>query len=229
MRSQSLLRLILMTLLLLAIAVAATLLLSTEKGQEILHNPHRYQQNVRNWTQAHRIIGPLAFTVVFVIFGVLAMPLWWLCILAGAAFGLVGGVLMSQIAAALAAVAAASVSRFLMADWFHHRVESHVAKLKSLNEKLGRNGFLVVCVVRLSHFFPAGISNYAFGLTNMSLRDIALGTLIGGLPTAAFYAAVGTAMHPLSDWRYLAALAALNLLVVAIILVRYLRPRRGMD
>ncbi|HEY1628567.1 MAG TPA: hypothetical protein VGF52_01840, partial [Tepidisphaeraceae bacterium] len=122
MRSQSPLRLILMTLLLLAIAVAATLLLSTEKGQEILHNPHHYQQNVRNWTQAHRIISPLAFTVVFVIFGVLAMPLWWLCILAGAAFGLVGGVLMSQIAAALAAVAAASVSRFLMANWFHHRV-----------------------------------------------------------------------------------------------------------
>jgi uncharacterized membrane protein YdjX (TVP38/TMEM64 family) len=229
MRSTSRLRIILLMLLLIAIAVAVTLLLTTDRGQEILHNPHRYQQDVRNWTAAHRIIAPLAFTLVFVIFGVLALPLWWLCILSGVAFGLFGGIFMSQIAATLSAVAAASVSRFLLAEWFHQRIESHLVRLKSLNEKLGRNGFLVVCVVRLSHFFPAGISNYAFGLSPMSLSDIALGTLIGGLPTAAFYAAVGTSLHPLSDWRYLAVLAGLNLLVVGVILARYLRPQRGME
>ena len=229
MRSTSLLRLILFTLLLLAIAIAVTLLLTTEKGQEILHNPHRYQQDARNWTQAHRIIAPLVFTLVFVIFGVLALPLWWLQIIAGAAFGLIGGIAMSQIAATLAAVAAASVSRFLMAEWFHQHIESHLVRLKSLNEKLGRNGFLVVCIVRLSHFFPAGISNYAFGLSSMSMSDIALGTLLGGLPTATLYAAIGAALHPLNDWRYLAVLAILNLQVVSIILVRYLRPQRGME
>jgi uncharacterized membrane protein YdjX (TVP38/TMEM64 family) len=229
MRSRSLLRLILFVLLLIAVIIATTLLLTTEKGQEILHNPHRYQQAARDWTHAHRLIAPLAFTLMFVIFGVLALPLWWLCILSGAAFGLVGGIVMSQIAAALAAIAAASVSRFLMAEWFHQRIESHVARLKSLNEKLGRNGFLVVCIVRLSHFFPAGISNYAFGLSNMSMSDIFFGTLLGGLPTATAYAALGAAQHPLRDWRYLTALAVLNLLVVAVILIRYLRQNRDVE
>jgi uncharacterized membrane protein YdjX (TVP38/TMEM64 family) len=225
MRFQSLLRPILLTLLLIAIAIAVILLLTTEKGQEILHNPHKYQQDVRAWSSAHRVLAPLVFTLTFIVFGVLALPIWWLQILAGAAFGLVGGILMSQIAYTIAALAAASVARYLLSDWFHKRVESHVVKLRALDEKLGRNGMLVVCVVRLSHFFPAGISNYAFGLLDISLRDLAIGTLLGGLPTAAAYAAVGSTQHPLRDWRYLTMLAAFNLIILAIVLARYLRSK----
>src|SRR5450432_109753 len=221
MRSKSLVRPILLTLLILAIIVAAILLLCTDKGQEILHDPHRYQQQVHHWAAAHRIISPLIFIFAFVLFGVLALPIWWLQILAGAAFGLVGGIVMSQIAYTMAAIAAASIARFLLADWFQNRVESHVKKLKALDEKLGRNGLLVVCVVRLSHFFPAGISNYAFGLTTISLRDIVIGSFLGGIPTAAFYSAVGAAQHPLQDWRYITALALVNISIIAIVLARY--------
>src|SRR5450432_2538445 len=113
MRSKSLVRQILLTLLILAIIVAAILLLFTDKGQEILHDPHRYQKEVGNWTAAHRFIAPLIFIFAFVLFGVLALPIWWLQILAGAAFGLIGGIVMSQIAYTIAAVAAASIARFL--------------------------------------------------------------------------------------------------------------------
>jgi uncharacterized membrane protein YdjX (TVP38/TMEM64 family) len=173
---------------------------------------------------SHRIIAPLVFVLLYVALGVLALPVWWLQILAGYGFGLAMGIVWSQLAATLAAVGAAAISRFLLWVWFHTRVESHAARLRALDEKMGHNGLLVVCGVRLAHFIPAGVSNYAFGLTRISLRDIAIGTLLGGTPTAASFVTVGAARHLLSDWRYLAAIAVLNVGLLGLLVVRYLRP-----
>jgi uncharacterized membrane protein YdjX (TVP38/TMEM64 family) len=161
---------------------------------------------------------------VFVILGTLALPVWWLQILAGYGFGLWLGILWSDVAATIAAVAAASISRFLLGEWFHTRIESHAARLRALDEKLGHNGLLVVCGVRLAHFIPAGISNYAFGVTTISIRDIAVGTLLGGTPTVATFVTIGAARHLVSDWRFLVAIATLNVLLLGMLVVRYLRP-----
>ncbi len=224
MRSTSLIRAIVLVLLLLAIVTAAALLLGTEAGRQILRNPHHHGQSVKQWATAHQIVAPLVFVVVFTVVGILALPMWWLQILAGYGFGLAMGIVWSQLASTIAAVGAAALSRFLLANWFHTRIESHAARLRALDKRLGHNGLLVVVAVRLAHFLPAGLSNYAFGLTTISLTDVAVGTALGGIPAVATWVTIGAARHLLTDWRYLTALGLMNALLLLPLILRYLRP-----
>jgi uncharacterized membrane protein YdjX (TVP38/TMEM64 family) len=219
-----LVRRIALVLFILAIATAASLLLGTEKGRDILYNPHAHGKHVHEWVQKHPITAPLIYMGVFVVLGTLALPVWWLQILAGYGFGLWLGILWSDLAATVAAVGAASISRFLLGEWFHTRIESHAQRLRALDEKLGHNGLLVVCGVRLAHFIPAGMSNYAFGLTTISIRDVAIGTLLGGTPTVAVFVAIGSARHLTSHWHFWVGIGVLNILLVALLAARYLRP-----
>src|SRR6185436_6076927 len=102
---------------------------------------------------------------------ILGLPVWWLQILAGYGFGLLMGVIWSQIGATLGATTVFQISRWLGADWFHQKVESKATKLKAIDERLGHNGLLVVMAVRLMHFLPFAISNYLFGLTTITAID----------------------------------------------------------
>jgi uncharacterized membrane protein YdjX (TVP38/TMEM64 family) len=217
-------KLILLAVLVIAIVVGAWAMLGTETGSEFLHKPHAKGEAFRAWVAGHRVIAPVVFVAVFIAMGSLALPVWWLQILAGYGFGLAMGVALSEIAATIAAVNGAAISRFLLGEWFHTRIESHAARLRALDEKLGHNGLLVVCLVRLMHFIPAGLSNYAFGLTRISFRDIAIGTLLGGLPAVTSFVTIGAARHLLKDWRYLTAIVGINVLLIGMLLARYLKP-----
>jgi uncharacterized membrane protein YdjX (TVP38/TMEM64 family) len=96
--------------------------------------------------------------------------------------------------------------------------------LSSLDEKMGHNGFLVVMAVRLSHVLPFALSNYAFGITRISVRDVALGTALGGIPAVAISVLLGADVHPLHDWRVMCIIAAVNVVLIVPVAVRYLKP-----
>src|SRR5581483_11005214 len=115
-------------------------------------------------------------------------------------FGLILGVFWCEIAAAAASALTVWVSRFLAADWFHRRVESKMAKLREIDEKMGHNGLLVVIGVRLAHFLPFGICNYALGLTRVSTLDVFVGTLIGALPSVTLYVTLGAKPRLMENW-----------------------------
>ncbi|HVT88131.1 MAG TPA: VTT domain-containing protein [Tepidisphaeraceae bacterium] len=204
--------------------VAAGMMLFTEQGREIRNDPREFGKKMRQWVELHPLEAPLAYIAAYTIVGALALPVWWLPVLAGHAFGLVAGIFWTQIASTSAAIAAGTLSRFLLADWFRRRIEAHTVRLQQLDEKLGHNGLLAVFAVRLAHFIPAGVSNYAFGLTTISLRDIAVGTFIAGLPSTALEVTIGAAPQMLSDWRYVAILAVLNIAPIGALIVRYIRP-----
>jgi len=162
--------------------------------------------------------------LIFCSLGMLGLPVWWLQVLSGYGFGLFMGIAWSLIGSTISAVGAASLSRFLLSDWFHQRIESHIARIRRLDDRLGHNGLLVVSLVRLAHFIPAGPANLAFGLTRISLRDVAIGTATAGIPTVAVFVAIGAAKELLHDWRFITTLATINVVLIAGILTRYLRP-----
>jgi uncharacterized membrane protein YdjX (TVP38/TMEM64 family) len=217
-------RRILLVLLIVAIATAVSLLFGTNQGQEIRRDTQENRQAVREWVSAHPYTAPTAYVLLVVVVGLLALPVWWLQIVAGFAFGMGMGIVWSQVGVTLTATCTASLSRFLLAEWFRTRVEKRVSQIRALNEKLGHHGLLVVWAVRWAHFIPTGLSNYAFGLTPISLLDITVGTAIGGIPKAVLYVTAGAAPHLLTDWRYVTALVGLYLVLLVPLVVRYLRP-----
>jgi uncharacterized membrane protein YdjX (TVP38/TMEM64 family) len=218
-------RVIAVTALLALILLASAALLFTQPGQLLLHNPRYLRSDVAQFVLRHPIDAPLLYIAVYIVFGVLALPLWWLQILGGAAFGLPLGVAYTQLAATIGAVLAARFSHWLAAEWFH-RLESHLQRLRALDEAFGKNAFLVVMAVRLAHVLPFGVTNYAFGLTTMRSRDIAWGTLLGGLPAVCTYVAIGVGGHPLSDWRYVVGIVILNAVLLVPPGVQYLLRRK---
>jgi uncharacterized membrane protein YdjX (TVP38/TMEM64 family) len=65
-------------------------------------------------------------------------------------------------------------------------------KLGLLSEDIGSRGFKIVFLTRLIPFFPGKLSNYLFGLTQMSLRDFALASLLGFIPLSLHNAYLGS-------------------------------------
>jgi uncharacterized membrane protein YdjX (TVP38/TMEM64 family) len=78
--------------------------------------------------------------------------------------------------------------------------------------------------IRLMHVLPFGLSYYALGLFRISLIDAAVGTLLGGIPSVAFYVLLGNNPHLLENWRYVVGLAALNVVLMIPVALRYLIP-----
>src|SRR3954466_2133743 len=79
-------------LLILAILAAAAFFMFTERGHHLTHNYKEAGVEFQQWVAAHRTIAPIVFIATFVTLCVLALPVWWLQILAGYGFGLLAGV-----------------------------------------------------------------------------------------------------------------------------------------
>jgi len=64
---------------------------------------------------------------------------------------------------------------------------------------VGKEGFKIVLLVRLSPVFPFNLLNYAFGLTNVRLWQYVLASWIGMLPGTLMYVYLGSALKSLAD------------------------------
>jgi len=217
-------RIVALIILLCLLALGWWLLVFTQRGQLLIHDPHAFARDAHVWVHHHRIIAPAVLCALYVVLTVLAMPVWWLQVIAGFAFGIWMGIFWCDLAATLGAVCVLSISRWLAADWFHKKVEARMAKLRGIDHKLGHNGFLVVMLVRLSHVAPFALSNYMFGLIEISARDVAIGTMLGGLPSITATVMLGHNPHAYETLRFWAILLTMNVVLLAPVLLRYLRP-----
>ncbi len=206
-------------------SVAFYFVFFTPLGQELRVRHALLGKDVRYLAAQHPAAAPIIFIAIYAVLATLALPVWWVPILGGLAFGVWLGTLWSLIGAMLGAAIAFALVRWIAADWFHQRVESKLERLKQIDEALGHNGFLVVIAVRLIHLMPFGLCNYALGLTKISLADVILGTLLGGIPTVSIYVAIGAGLHPLQNWRFITVIAVLNVLMIVPVAARYWRPQ----
>ena len=166
------------------------------------------------------------FVTAYVVCAILLLPVWWLQIISGFAFGIVAGLGSVMLGSTVGALATAVVSAWLGEDFVRSRVIGDSKGARRLNKAmalLGRNGLLVVFICRLSYPIPYGVSNYLFGLTGIKRRDIAIGTALGGLPVYAGWVAAGARPDWLSHWEFWAIVIGINLLVLTPLLLRSMR------
>lgn len=211
-------------MLLTAITLAAILLLGTARGRQIIHHPQLIGQDVQLWTASHPYLAPLVIIGTYIAATLLLFPVWWIQVLAGCGFGMVWGIIWCDIAATLSASITLLLSRWLAIEWYHGKVEPRLQKIRRLDEKLGRNGFLVVMAVRLIHILPFSFSNYLFGLSRITLIDVALGTLLGNIPALTLYVTLGAAPHRVVTLEFILLLTSMSLILLTPLLLRYLFP-----
>jgi len=143
------------------------------------------------WIDGLGWIGPLVFVALYIGATVFFVPGSALTLGAGALFGVVKGSLLVSVASTLGATAAFLVGRYLARDWVARKIAKN-AKFAAIDEAVGREGWKIVGLTRLSPVFPFTLLNYAYGLTTVKLRDYFFASWIGMLPGTVMYVYLGS-------------------------------------
>lgn len=135
--------------------------------------------------------GPLVFATVYIVATVLLVPGSALTLAAGALFGVAWGMVIVSLASTVAAVAAFLIGRFLARDFVAARTARNPA-FAALDRALGRDGWKIVALARLSPAFPYTLLNYAFGLTRVRFTHYVLTSWLAMLPGTLLYVYLGS-------------------------------------
>jgi len=159
-----------------------------------------YTLPVADWVtvlaERARNTGPLGvalFIAAYVVSTVAFLPGSILTLAAGFAYGPLWGVAIASPASVVGATCAFLLGRTLLRDWAETRV-GESARVRAIDAAVGREGFKIVFLLRLSPIIPFNALNYALSLSRVPLRTYVLASFVGMLP--------GTAM-----WVYLGSLA----------------------
>jgi uncharacterized membrane protein YdjX (TVP38/TMEM64 family) len=129
--------------------------------------------------------APAAFILAYAVACVAAIPASVLTLVAGALFGIVRGTLYVLIAATIGAVGAFLIARSAARGAVERRLAGN-PRFVAIDYAVGREGFKIATLLRLSPLVPFSLLNYALGLTPIRLRDYAL-ALIGIVPGTLLY------------------------------------------
>jgi uncharacterized membrane protein YdjX (TVP38/TMEM64 family) len=165
----------------------------------------------RDFAHGLGALAPILYVPLFVVAN-FVIP--WV-ILAGAA-GLLFGTAPGT-ALALAGVTLASLTQMAVARWLAagHHGRLLPRRTKRVENFLTENGAVAVMESRIVPALPWGLVNYSAGLTRLTYRDMALGTVIGGAPKVFGYTALGGNLDDLTSPEAITAVVLLVLLALA--------------
>lgn len=135
-------------------------------------------------------LAPVVYIVIYNPATLLFIPGSILTMTGGFLFGVFWGSVYVLIGAMLGAILAFLVGRYLSRDWVSQQMENY-PKFEAIDEAVKKEGWKIVLLTRLSPLFPFNLLNYAFGVTQVSLRDYVLGSL-GIIPATVAYVYFGS-------------------------------------
>lgn len=132
------------------------------------------------------------FAIVYAGAAILFVPGSALTIGAGVIYGLGWGFVAVSAGSTLGAAGAFLVARYLARD----RVERWAAanpRFAAIDQAVGREGWKIVLLTRLSPVFPFTLLNYLYGLTRVRFGAYVLASWIGMMPGTVLYVYLGFA------------------------------------
>ncbi|MCC5608286.1 TVP38/TMEM64 family protein [Nostoc sp. CHAB 5834] len=142
------------------------------------------------WVESLGVLGPIAYIAIYNLATLLFIPGSLLTLKGGCLFGVFWGSIYVLIAAIVGATLAFLIGRYLSRDWVSRQMEQH-PKFKAIDLAVAKEGWKIVLLTRLCPIFPFNLLNYAFGVTQVSLKDYILGSL-GIIPGTLMYVYIGS-------------------------------------
>ncbi len=142
------------------------------------------------WVNSLGALGPIAYIVIYNLATLLFIPGSLLTLKGGCLFGLLWGSVYVLIAAIIGATLAFIIGRYLSREWVAQQIDRH-PKFKAIDLAVAKEGWKIVLLTRLCPLFPFNLLNYAFGITQVSLKDYILGSF-GIVPGTVMYAYIGS-------------------------------------
>ncbi|AHJ27229.1 TVP38/TMEM64 family protein [Nodularia spumigena CS-584] len=142
------------------------------------------------WVQSLGVFGPIAYIVIYNLATILFIPGSLLTLKGGCLFGLFWGAVYVLIAAIIGAILAFILGRYLSRDWVSQQINKH-PQFQAIDLAVAKEGWKIVLLTRLCPIFPFNLLNYAFGVTQVSLKDYILGSF-GIIPGTVMYVYMGS-------------------------------------
>ena len=161
-------------------------------GAALVHHFHliRRLPELLDWFRSLGPWGAVAFVAAYVLACGLFLPASPLTLGAGALFGVPLGFALVSLASTAGAAASFLIGRFVARDWIGRKAAGN-AKFGAIDAAIGREGWKIVVLLRLSPLFPFSLLNYALGLTRVKFRDYLLASWLGMMPGTLLYVWLG--------------------------------------
>jgi uncharacterized membrane protein YdjX (TVP38/TMEM64 family)/phosphatidylserine/phosphatidylglycerophosphate/cardiolipin synthase-like enzyme len=130
------------------------------------------------WIEASRF-APLLVLVAYVVGGILVMPITLIIVATVTVFGPWQGILYSLLGAELSALVTFGLGHLLGRDAVRRLAGSRV---NSVSRLLARRGALTIITLRIVPVAPFTVINVIAGVSDIRLRDFAIGNLVGMIP-----------------------------------------------
>ena len=154
-------------------------------------NPQGFLQDVVQYVHDLGPLGPLYFGLIYLVAELLAVPATPLTLSAGYLFGLTEGVGVVLLAATIAASISFVIGKTLLRSWVEDVVLRENPQWAKLDRAIGKEGFQLLLLVRLSPLFPFALSNYLYGASSIDFASYFWGTLLGFFPGTCAYVYTG--------------------------------------
>jgi len=149
-------------------------------------------QMLRSWVADAGIWGPLVYALVYGVATVLFVPGSAMTLAAGAVFGLWIGTLTVSAGSTLGAALAFLVARYLARERVAAKAARH-PRFGAIDRAVGKEGWKIIALLRLSPVVPFNLSNYIYGLTAVRFGPYVLASWAGMLPGTFMYVYAGYA------------------------------------
>jgi uncharacterized membrane protein YdjX (TVP38/TMEM64 family) len=149
-----------------------------------------------HWVDAevrgHGLAGDMAFLAIGSIVVAIGLPRQAVCFLAGYAFGLGGGILLSSLASLFGCVLCFGYARLLGRDLVMHKF---AARVRRIDDFLHDNPTTMTVLIR---FLPVGsnlLTNLLAGVSSVRLLPFFTGTFLGYLPQTVVFVLLGSGIQ----------------------------------
>lgn len=144
-----------------------------------------------DWTREAGWAGVGGFALVFVVATLVFVPASMLTAGCGFLFGPLWGVVLMSSVGVLTAMLAFLLGRTVLRPWVQRRLE-RCPRCAAVDEAIGKNGFKVIFLLRLTSVIPFAPLSYALGVSRVPLRDFIVASWLGMLPGTVLYVYLGS-------------------------------------
>ncbi len=116
------------------------------------------------------------------------IPITLMTLIAGGIYGPIYGFLLAMVSIFISSNVAFIISRYFGRSLVERIIKKRAEKI---NLKIGKNGFKIIFIMRISGVFPLDMVSYAAGLTKVRYRDFLLATILGTMPETFSVAYMG--------------------------------------
>jgi uncharacterized membrane protein YdjX (TVP38/TMEM64 family) len=150
------------------------------------------------WVRELGWSGALVYGLAYIVATVALVPGLILTLGAGFMYGPFVGALLVFVFSVAGASAAFFVARSWWRPWVLRKLQGR-GTLLSLDERVAKEGWKIVLLLRLSPLVPFSILNYLLGITKLSFRAYLGATAVGMIPGIMLYSYLGSALASLSQ------------------------------